>query len=188
MMKGKAAADGGAIGRKVPPELHAGSDESGRPFIASREKERNLPAGCGAGEGLRVPVPLRVHRYYAWLFRQNGAQIGGEIGQAMLAFAKNPNDIKAAARIAEDPDYNGILRTTCVATLLSPGHATNALPHRADANINCRIFPGTTPEQVRDKLAEVIGDPEVNVTPHGHRSDIPKGPPPLTPRLFGPGG
>jgi acetylornithine deacetylase/succinyl-diaminopimelate desuccinylase-like protein len=119
-------------------------------------------------------------------FAKMGPQAGGEIGQAMVAFAKNPNDMKAAARIAVDPDYNGILRTTCVATLLSAGHATNALPQRADANVNCRIFPGTTPEQVRDKLAEVIGDPEVKVTPNDHRSDIPKGPQPLNPKVFGP--
>jgi acetylornithine deacetylase/succinyl-diaminopimelate desuccinylase-like protein len=119
-------------------------------------------------------------------FAKMGPQIGGEIGGAMLAFAKNPNDMKAAARIAEDPDYNGILRTTCVATLLSAGHATNALPQRADANVNCRIFPGTTPEQVRDKLAQVIGDAEVKVEPNDHRSDIPKGPQPLNPKVFGP--
>jgi acetylornithine deacetylase/succinyl-diaminopimelate desuccinylase-like protein len=119
-------------------------------------------------------------------FAKMGPQIGGEIGRAMLAFAKDPNDMKAAARIAEDPDYNGILRTTCVATLLSAGHANNALPQRADANINCRIFPGTTPEQVRDALAKVIRDPEVKVTLNDHRSDIPKGPQPLNPKVFGP--
>jgi acetylornithine deacetylase/succinyl-diaminopimelate desuccinylase-like protein len=119
-------------------------------------------------------------------FAKIGPQVGGEVGRAMVAFAKNPNDMKAAARIADDPDYNGILRTTCVATILSAGHASNALPQRADANVNCRIFPGTTPEQVRDKLAEVISDPEVKVTPNDHRSDIPKGPQPLNPKIFGP--
>jgi acetylornithine deacetylase/succinyl-diaminopimelate desuccinylase-like protein len=119
-------------------------------------------------------------------FAKMGPQVGGEIGRAMIAFANNPNDMKAAARIAEDPDYNGFVRTTCIATLLSAGHASNALPQRADANINCRIFPGTTPEQVRGKLAEVIGDPEVKVTPNDHRSDIPKGPRPLNPKVFGP--
>jgi acetylornithine deacetylase/succinyl-diaminopimelate desuccinylase-like protein len=119
-------------------------------------------------------------------FAKTGPQIGGEMGRAMVAFAKNPNDMKAAARIADDPDYNGILRTTCVATLLSAGHASNALPQRADANVNCRIFPGTTPEQVRARLTQVIGDPDVKVTPNDHRSDIPKGPQPLNPKIFGP--
>ncbi len=119
-------------------------------------------------------------------FGKLAPQKGGEIGAAMATFAKNPRDMQAAARIARDPDYNGILHTTCVATLLSAGHANNALPQRATANINCRIFPGTTPEQVRDKLVEVIGDPEVKVTLNDHRSEVPKGPQPLNPKVFGP--
>lgn len=119
-------------------------------------------------------------------FATMAPQKGGEIGKAMAAFAKNPNDMAAAARIAEDPDFNGIVHTTCVATLLSAGHANNALPQRADANINCRIFPGTTPEQVRDKLAELVGDPDIKVTMSDHRSAVPKGPQPLNPAVFGP--
>jgi acetylornithine deacetylase/succinyl-diaminopimelate desuccinylase-like protein len=119
-------------------------------------------------------------------FAKMAPQKGGEIGKAMAAFASNPKDTKAAARVAEDPDFNGLLRTTCVATLLSAGHANNALPQRADANINCRIFPGTTPEQVRDKLKELAGDPDVKVTLTDHRSEVPKGPQPLNPKVFGP--
>jgi acetylornithine deacetylase/succinyl-diaminopimelate desuccinylase-like protein len=119
-------------------------------------------------------------------FAKMAPQKGGEIGKAMAAFASNPKDTKAAARVAEDPDFNGLLRTTCVATLLSAGHANNALPQRANANINCRIFPGTTPEQVRDKLTELAGDPEITVTLTDHRSEVPKGPQPLNPKVFGP--
>jgi acetylornithine deacetylase/succinyl-diaminopimelate desuccinylase-like protein len=119
-------------------------------------------------------------------FAKMGPQKGGEIGRAMAAFASNPQDVTAAARIAEDPDYTGTVRTTCIATLLSAGHANNALPQRADANINCRIFPGTTPEQVRDTLVSVIGDPEVKVTLTDHRSEVPKGSQPLNPKVFGP--
>jgi acetylornithine deacetylase/succinyl-diaminopimelate desuccinylase-like protein len=119
-------------------------------------------------------------------FAKMAPQKGGEIGKAMAAFASNPKDTKAAARVAEDPDFNGLLRTTCVATLLSAGHANNALPQRANANINCRIFPGTTPEQVRDKLTELAGDPEITVTLTDHRSEVPKGPQPLNSKVFGP--
>jgi len=119
-------------------------------------------------------------------FARLAPQKGGDLGAAMAAFAKDPSDTKAAARIAEDPDYNGVLHTTCVATLLSAGHANNALPQRADANVNCRIFPGTTPEQVRAKLAELSGDPDVKVTLADHRSEVPKGPQPLNPKVFGP--
>ena len=72
------------------------------------------------------------------------------------AFANG--DMSVAKTLATDPSYNAILHTTCVATLLNAGHANNALPQRADANINCRIFPGTSVEQVRAKLEELIAD------------------------------
>jgi acetylornithine deacetylase/succinyl-diaminopimelate desuccinylase-like protein len=97
-------------------------------------------------------------------FAKMGPQIGGAMGAAMTAFAKNPKDAAAAARLAVDPAYNAMMRTTCVATMLDAGHATNALPQRASANVNCRIFPGTTPEQVRDRLIALMADKEIKVT------------------------
>ena len=77
----------------------------------------------------------------------------------MAAFAKG--DMTAATKLASDPSYNAILHTTCIPTLLNAGHANNALPQRADANINCRIFPGTTPQQVRANLQELVAAPEI---------------------------
>ena len=83
----------------------------------------------------------------------------------MAAFAANPADAAAAATLAAaDPAWNAILRTTCVATMLEGGHANNALPQRARANVNCRIFPGTTVEQVRQALVRVVADPQVKIT------------------------
>jgi acetylornithine deacetylase/succinyl-diaminopimelate desuccinylase-like protein len=111
---------------------------------------------------------------------------GGETGAAMAAFAKDPADIAAARKIAEDPGANGMLHTTCVATMLSAGHATNALPQHAQANVNCRIFPGTSAEEVRAKLEALAGDPGVKVTTMGARSEVTKGPPPLTPEIMKP--
>lgn len=67
------------------------------------------------------------------------------MGQAMAALVKDPADAKAAETVESDPGYNGMLHTTCVATMIDGGHATNALPQRARANINCRIFPGRAP-------------------------------------------
>ena len=100
-------------------------------------------------------------------FRFTGQQIGGELGKAMLRFADNPNDAAAVAVIAADPEYVGTLRTTCVATLLSGGHAENALPQLATATVNCRIFPGVAVESVRARIAEVIADPQARVTEVG---------------------
>ncbi len=119
-------------------------------------------------------------------FAKMGPQVGGDMGVAMAAFAKDPADKAAAAKIATDPSYNGVLHTTCIATMLGGGHATNALPQRATANINCRIFPGTTPEQVRAKLSELAGDPDIKVTFGAKRSEVPKGPQTLSPKVFGP--
>jgi len=90
----------------------------------------------------------------------------GETGvaDAMNAFLKDPNDAQAIALIsAKDPSWNATLRTTCVATMLDAGHATNALPQRARANINCRIYPGVSAETVRHRLGELVRDPAVKV-------------------------
>ena len=69
---------------------------------------------------------------------------GGDLGAAMRALVKDPTDANAVAIVTADPTYNAMLRTTCVATMLDAGHATNALPQRARANVNCRIYPDQT--------------------------------------------
>ena len=87
----------------------------------------------------------------------------GPLAEAMRRFAANPDDAEAAALISANPGYVGQLRTTCVATMLAGGHALNALPQRASANINCRIFPGTTVAAVQATLQQVIADPTVQI-------------------------
>jgi acetylornithine deacetylase/succinyl-diaminopimelate desuccinylase-like protein len=90
-------------------------------------------------------------------FRESGKTTSGELGMAMKKFAANPQDAAAAAVIAANPSYVGQLRTTCVATELAGGHAKNALPQAATANINCRIFPGVKVDDVRTTLQQVAG-------------------------------
>jgi acetylornithine deacetylase/succinyl-diaminopimelate desuccinylase-like protein len=119
-------------------------------------------------------------------FAAMGPQTGGKMGAAMSAFAKNPKDAQAASVIAADPGYNAILHTTCIPTLLNAGHANNALPQRANANINCRIFPGTSDEQVRARLEALVADPQIKVTTLEKRSAVPLSPPPLTPQVMDP--
>jgi acetylornithine deacetylase/succinyl-diaminopimelate desuccinylase-like protein len=96
--------------------------------------------------------------------RALGAHTPGALGAAMRQFAANPEDAKAAATLSADPAYVGQIRTTCIATMLDGGHALNALPQSASANINCRIFPGTPVDAVRDALVKVINDPSATVT------------------------
>ena len=104
---------------------------------------------------------------------------------AFKTLMADPKAEPARALLEKDPDINGILHTTCVATLLDAGHATNALPQRARANINCRIFPGTTAQEVRQTLIGAINDPEVKVSIRETRN-IPSAPPPLDPKVLGP--
>jgi acetylornithine deacetylase/succinyl-diaminopimelate desuccinylase-like protein len=115
--------------------------------------------------------------------------VGGEQGAAMAALVANPADARADAILSKDPGLHTMLRTTCVATMLSAGHAQNALPQRATANINCRIFPGVAREAVRAKLIELIGDPQVSVSKTAivrAEAETPAPAPPLTPRILAP--
>lgn len=91
-------------------------------------------------------------------FRESAKTTPGELGQAMAKFAANPKDEAAASALSANPAYVGQLRTTCVATMLEGGHAQNALPQSAVANVNCRIFPGVKIEDVRTALAGVVGE------------------------------
>lgn len=84
-----------------------------------------------------------------------------EIAAAMRAFAANPADARAIETLAANPAYVGQIGTTCVATMVSGGHALNALPQRATANINCRIFPGVKPAAVMAELQRVAADPAI---------------------------
>ena len=111
---------------------------------------------------------------------------GGERGKAMLALAANPKDAAADKLLSQDPGLHTLLRTTCVATMISGGHAQNALPQRATVTINCRIFPGVSRDSVRDKLAEVIADPQVKISQVAVAREGEAPAPPLTPNVMGP--
>lgn len=118
-------------------------------------------------------------------FAESGAARGDETGQAMVALAKDNGDRAALATVDKDRFLHGNIRTTCVATLLDGGHAPNALPQRAGANINCRIFPGHSIESIRDELGHVIGDPGVTITQLPPKRPAPPAPP-LDPKIIGP--
>ncbi len=124
--------------------------------------------------------------YFTGMAKLLAAKGEAETANAMNAFLKDPNDQKALAIVsAKDPSWNATLRTTCVATMLEAGHATNALPQRARANVNCRIFPGVTTEAVRAKLEELAADPAVKITSPETRGPT-ASPPPLTPAVMAP--
>ncbi|WP_234419264.1 M20/M25/M40 family metallo-hydrolase [Sphingomonas sp. EC-HK361] len=109
---------------------------------------------------------------------------GGEVGAAITRLLANPNDKGADAIVSRDKAMHSTLRTTCVATLVNAGHAENALPQKATANVNCRIFPGETVEATAAKLKELAG-PKVTVTTNQPVRPVAV-PPPLDPKITGP--
>jgi acetylornithine deacetylase/succinyl-diaminopimelate desuccinylase-like protein len=124
--------------------------------------------------------------YFTGMAKILAAKGDTDTADAMNAFLKNPNESQALAKVsAKDPSWNATLRTTCVATMLEAGHATNALPQRARANVNCRIFPGVTAESVRAKLEELAADPAVKISAPETRGPT-ASPPPLTPAVMAP--
>ena len=118
-------------------------------------------------------------------FKRAGDAVGGEMGAAMKALVANPNDAAANAIVSKDASYHSMLRTTCVATMMDAGHAMNALPQRARAVVNCRIFPGVSTDLIRDELAKVVADPSVSITKIPPVRPVAV-PPPLSPKIFGP--
>jgi len=121
-----------------------------------------LAAALGRIANYKFPVELNpTTRAF---FEQTAKVETPEVAAAMRAIVKNPKDAAAAATLSKDPRYNSTLRTTCVATRLAGGHAYNALPQSATANINCRMVPTTSLDAVRSTLARVIADTGITIS------------------------
>lgn len=133
---------------------------------------------------------VKINEITRSYFERNAAMTAGQVSADMKAVAKQPPDFAAVQRLSAVPYYNSLLHTTCVATMLSGGHAPNALPQTARANVNCRIFPGEDPEEVHKTLERVANDPKVSVsivpqlTPDGKVVPVvPVPPSPLLPEV-----
>ena len=121
-----------------------------------------LAAGLGRLETFKFPVMLTSTTRAA--FAALGALETGTAAADMQAVAQSPPDAAAAARLSTNVRLNAQLRTTCVATLISGGHAENALPQRARATIQCRLLPGDSAANVQAQLVAVLADPAIGVT------------------------
>src|SRR5205823_4744794 len=133
----------------------------------------------------RYNFPIQFNEVTRAFFTRTADVEAPAMGRAMGALVANPKNVAAAKVVTSDPRYNSMLRTTCVATLLKGGHAENALPQLAEANVNCRMFPGDTPEGTRDALARVINDTTVHVTAD-FEPRPPEPPSPLLPEVMEP--
>jgi acetylornithine deacetylase/succinyl-diaminopimelate desuccinylase-like protein len=113
-------------------------------------------------------------------FQQAARYQTPDIAAAMKAFAADPTDRRAIATLTANPATIGKIGTTCVTTMISGGHALNALPQRASANINCRIFPGHKPADIMKELERVAADPAVTFREVTEGS-VPNDPSPMRP-------
>lgn len=128
--------------------------------------------------------PVQLNEVTKVFFERTAGIETPEMGAAMRALVKNPADAQAATTISKQPRYSSMLRTTCVATRLFGGHADNALPQLATANVNCRILPNVPPEQVRQELLRVMGDTAITILPAPALA--PSAPSPLVAELMDP--
>jgi acetylornithine deacetylase/succinyl-diaminopimelate desuccinylase-like protein len=144
----------------------------------------------GLGRLERYQFPLELNHVTRSYYERMSKVESGERARDMKAILTTPPDMEAVSRLSKDQIDNSTLHTTCVATRLNAGHANNALPQMAEANVNCRIEPGHTPEEIRQELEKVVADPRISISYAGaigggaNRKAYP--PPPLRPDVFGP--
>jgi acetylornithine deacetylase/succinyl-diaminopimelate desuccinylase-like protein len=110
-----------------------------------------------------APFPFELNPITRAYFERRAALETGQTAADMRAILRMPPDKEAIARLSKDARFNSLLRTTCVATRLNAGHANNALPQQAKANVNCRILPGHAMEEVRRELVRIFADPKITV-------------------------
>ena len=108
--------------------------------------------------------PFELNPVTRAYFEKMSTLESGQTAANMKGILENPPSAEAIARLSATPKYNATMRTTCVATRLSAGHANNALPQSATANVNCRILPNHSQEETRQQLVEIFNDPKVDVS------------------------
>ncbi|MET3119914.1 acetylornithine deacetylase/succinyl-diaminopimelate desuccinylase-like protein [Undibacterium sp. GrIS 1.8] len=191
-------AEGGSLAQTPDGKLISHGLQAGEKIFQSYTLEvRNkgghssLPVPDNAiyhlAEGLtrlgKFSFPFRLTPTTRSFFERSADAVGGQIGTDMKAILLPTPDPQALSRLAQvNAFYNSSVRTTCVATMLNAGHATNALPQRAQAVVNCRILPGEKPEDVQQTLVKVLDDAQIELTPMGTAVVAPA--PPLNPVLM----
>ena len=132
----------------------------------------------------KFDFPVNLNDGTRIYFERSAKLETGQLAEDMLGVIQAPPRSDAVARLSEMPNYNALLRTTCVATMVNAGHAENALPQTATAIVNCRILPGEDPDRIRELLINVFADKEISVTPV--KPAKPSSPSSLNPDVIGP--
>jgi len=128
--------------------------------------------------------PFKLSPVTRAFFERMSDIVTGETAADMKGIVRDPPDPAAVARLAQNPSYNAQVRTTCVATMVTAGEATNSLPQRAQAVVNCRVLPGESVDAVQDTLARVLADDQIRITSMGEPVLSP--PAPLRDEVLGP--
>jgi len=170
--------DGGEFEKDKDKRLLAGIQASEKVYVDFQFESRN-PGGHSsipspdnaiyhlAGALARLQsfsFPVKINEITRNYFERNAALATGQLASDLKAVAQQPPESSAVQRLSANPYLNSLLHTTCVATMLSGGHAPNALPQTARANVNCRIFPGEDPQEVLHTLQRVANDPKVKIS------------------------
>ena len=182
---GKVQSQGVQVGEKVVQQFRMETTNPGGHSSVPIRDNAIYQLAQGLLKVRDYDFPLQVNDTTRAFFAKAGAGRDDETGRAMVAISKDPADKAAEAELNKDRGFHSMLRTTCVATLLDGGHAENALPQRAGANINCRMFPGSSMEDTKAKLEAAIADPGAKLIPLQPIRNKPT-PPPLDPKVIGP--
>ena len=172
---------------KVPVNFTLSSSNRGGHSSVPRPDNAIYQLVDGLSKLARYSFPVQLNEVSRTFFERSAALESPEVGAAMRAIVARQSDTGAAAILSRDARYNSMLRTSCVATRLAGGHAYNALPQTASANVNCRIVPTQTPEEVRATIARVIEDTGIHIAstvPIREKSGAP--PSPLIAELMDP--
>jgi len=138
----------------------------------------------GLGRLSKFDFPVKLNETTRLWFERSAATEAPQRAADMKAVAAGRADAAAIARLSASANYNSQLRTTCVATMLEGGHASNALPQTARAVVNCRVLPGEPIEEVDRALRSVLADEQISATRLGEFLASP--PSPLRPEIVQP--
>jgi acetylornithine deacetylase/succinyl-diaminopimelate desuccinylase-like protein len=192
--KGKAISMGVEATEKLYADFRVTATNPGGHSSLPRPDNAIYHVADALGRLEHSPFPLETNEVTRSYFAAASKTEKGQLAADLVAVSGPVPDPAAAQRLSKDMIYNSLLHTTCVATMMSAGHAPNALPGSAVANVNCRIFPGHSQEEIRQDLIRIFADPTLTVqyvTDAGEVFD--KGsdrksmaPPPLNPAVFKP--
>jgi acetylornithine deacetylase/succinyl-diaminopimelate desuccinylase-like protein len=173
--------EGGGVGLKDGKPLRNSIQTSEKVSVSFQLEVRNsgghssVPRKDNAvyrlAEGLvrlsKFEFPLHLNETTRAYFERTAQSEDGQTASDMRAVLADKPDADALARLSVSPFYNAQLRTTCVATMLQGGHAVNALPQLAQAQVNCRVIPGEPIDEIKATLERVLADDQIKVTQIG---------------------